>query len=108
MHCVMSPRSSGKKPEACAWQVSEGPGKIKTVPLLLSIIQTFCSKTKKVHTWSGAEITPEVQGSQSLKFEYMIKPEKTAHTPIIQRPSKFKYKALEEGQRLVGKLSATL
>lgn len=50
----------------------------------------------EVHTWSGAEITPDVQGSQSLKFEYMIKPQKTAHTAIIQRPNKLKYKALEE------------
>lgn len=53
----------------------------------------------KEHTWSGAEIAPEVQGSQSLKLEYMIKPQKTAHTAINQRPNKLKYKALEEGTK---------
>ena len=54
---------------------------------------------KGAHTWSGAEMMPEVQGSQSLKWEYMVKPEKTAQSRMIQRPSKLKYKALEKNTR---------
>lgn len=61
-----------------------------------TLISAISSGPKGTHTWSGAEIMPEVQGSQSLKWEYMIKPEKTAHTRMIQRPNKLKYKALEK------------
>lgn len=57
--------------------------------------QLFPTGPKGAHTWSGAEMIPEVQGSQSLKWEYMIKPEKTAHARMTQRPNKLKYKALE-------------
>lgn len=46
-HCVMSPRSSNKKSKACAWQVSESPGRIKITSLLPNIFSTFCCEINK-------------------------------------------------------------